>query len=231
MKKNIIIAASILTIIAVGGYGTYALTQNKSKSTTATNSMADDMSGMDMSGSNSMSSMIEPDQSSADYKNFMQLKGEDYDRMFLSNMIAHHQGAIDMAKLAQKSAKHNELKTLADSIISSQSGEVTNMTSWQKTWGYPASSGDMMMDHSAMGMMDDMAMMTQKLEGLSGDTFDKKFLELMIQHHQSALNMAAPGMTNASHQEVKDLVKSIIDAQTSEIKQMQQWQKDWGYSS
>lgn len=230
MKKLIIGSAALLLVVGIG-YGGYTYTQSTKKNTKATNSMSSDMGGMDMSGDNSMSDMIEPDQSSADYKNFMQYKGDDYDRMFLSNMIAHHQGAVDMAKLAQTSAKHTELKTLAASIISSQTGEITNMTAWQKNWGYPASSGSMMMDHSSMGMMDDMAMMTQKLDGLSGDAFDKKFLELMIQHHQSALNMAAPGMTNASHQEVKDLVQSIIDAQTSEIKQMKQWQKDWGYSS
>ena len=31
---------------------------------------------------------------------FAQYHGEDYDRQFLANMIEHHDGAIDMAKLA-----------------------------------------------------------------------------------------------------------------------------------
>jgi uncharacterized protein (DUF305 family) len=30
---------------------------------------------------------------------------------------------------------------------------------------------------------------------------------------------------------VKDLTKAIVTAQTKEIKQMKQWQKDWGYES
>src|SRR6266568_687783 len=43
--------------------------------------------------------------------------------VFLSQMIPHHQGAIDMAKLVPDRAAHQELKDLATSIISSQSAE------------------------------------------------------------------------------------------------------------
>ncbi|OYX52854.1 hypothetical protein B7Y92_04595, partial [Candidatus Saccharibacteria bacterium 32-50-13] len=36
---------------------------------------------------------------------------------------------------------------------------------------------------------------------------------------------------NAQHQELKDLTKAVVSAQTQEIKQMKQWQKDWGYEN
>ena len=70
--------------------------------------------------------------------------------------------------------------------------------------------------------------MMDELRGKTGDEFDKAFLEQMIMHHQGALNMAAPGQANAKHQEIKDLTKAVVDAQTKEIKQMQAWQKEWG---
>jgi uncharacterized protein (DUF305 family) len=156
--------------------------------------------------------------------------GEDYDRYFIANMIAHHQGAIDMAKLGQVNAGRQEIKDMSADIVAAQEKEVTDMTAWQQKWGYPSSSGEMMMDHSAMGMMDDMASMTDALKGLSGTAFDKKFIELMIEHHQSAIDMAKPGEKNAYHQEVKDLTRAIIEAQSGEIAQMKQWQKDWGFT-
>lgn len=62
--------------------------------------------------------------------------GDDFDKTFLSGMIAHHQGAIDMAKLAQKNAKHQEIKKMADDIMSAQSKEIDQMQTWQTTWGY-----------------------------------------------------------------------------------------------
>jgi uncharacterized protein (DUF305 family) len=171
------------------------------------------------------------DKSSDTYKQYAAMTGETYDRNFIANMIAHHQGAVDMAKLALTNAKHQELKDMANNIISAQEKEISEMTSWQKEWGYPSTSADNMMDHSAMGMMDNMAGMTAELEGKTGDDFDKAFIEQMILHHQSAIDMAAPGEQNASRQEVKDLTKAIVSAQTKEIQQMKQWQQEWGYDS
>lgn len=87
-----------------------------------------------------------------------------------------------------------------------------------------------MADHSSMGMMDSDAGMMNDLNGKTGDEFDKAFLTQMILHHQSAIDMASKGVTNAYRQEVKDLTKGIIYTQTKEILQMRQWQKDWNYT-
>lgn len=178
-----------------------------------------------------LSEMAQVDTTSDTYKQYAAMTGETYDRNFIANMIAHHQGAVTMAQLALTNAKHQELKDMANDIISAQSGEISQMKSWQQAWGYPSSSSDNMMDHSAMGMMDEMSGMENELKGKTGDEFDKAFIEQMIMHHQGALDMAAPGEKNAEHQEVKDLTKAIVTAQTKEIKQMKQWQKDWGYES
>lgn len=62
--------------------------------------------------------------------------GDAFDRAFLDMMIPHHQGAVDMAELAQKHAKHQEIKTLANNIVISQLKEISDMYQWQKAWGY-----------------------------------------------------------------------------------------------
>lgn len=62
--------------------------------------------------------------------------GEAFDRSFLGSMIVHHQGAIEMAKLAQKYALHAELKTLAGEIIEAQTREIIQMRAWREAWGY-----------------------------------------------------------------------------------------------
>jgi len=61
--------------------------------------------------------------------------GNDFDKTFLSGMIEHHQGAIDMAKLAQQSAGHDQIKKMADDIITAQEKEITEMKQWQSDWG------------------------------------------------------------------------------------------------
>ena len=176
-------------------------------------------------------STVQADTNSTTYKMYAAMTGETYDRNFIANMIAHHQGAVDMAKLALANAKHQELKDMANDIVTAQEKEISDMLAWQKAWGYPSTSAEDMQDHSAMGMMDDMAGMTAQLDGKSGDDFDRAFLEQMILHHQSAIDMAAPGEKNASRQEVKDLAEAIVKAQSKEIAQMQTWQKEWGYKN
>lgn len=62
--------------------------------------------------------------------------GDEFDRNFISLMIEHHQGAIDMANLAKQNAEHQEIKDLADDIISAQTKEIELMRQWQMSWGY-----------------------------------------------------------------------------------------------
>ena len=61
-------------------------------------------------------------------------KGAEFDRLFLSMMAEHHQGAVDMAKLVDGRAEHAELKTLAEIIIKAQTQEIAQMKAWQKSW-------------------------------------------------------------------------------------------------
>lgn len=80
--------------------------------------------------------------------------------------------------------------------------------------------------HGGMSMVD----MAEQLKGKSGDEFDKAFIEMMIVHHEGAIDMAKLIPSSAKHTELKILGEAIIDAQTREITSMKQWQQDWGYS-
>lgn len=60
--------------------------------------------------------------------------GDEFDQAFLAEMIVHHEGAVDMANLALTNAKHQEIKTLANAIISAQNTEIASMKGWLKTW-------------------------------------------------------------------------------------------------
>ena len=54
--------------------------------------------------------------------------------VFMSDMIPHHQSAIDMAGLAADRAAHQEVKDLAKSITASQSAEIEQMNGWLSSW-------------------------------------------------------------------------------------------------
>jgi uncharacterized protein (DUF305 family) len=62
------------------------------------------------------------------------LSPEQLDETFMDAMIAHHQGAIEMAALADERAAHQEVKDLAASIISTQTAEIATMRGWLAEW-------------------------------------------------------------------------------------------------
>ncbi|MBP6038313.1 MAG: DUF305 domain-containing protein [Candidatus Saccharimonas sp.] len=169
-------------------------------------------------------------QTSSMYAN---MTGDQFDKAYLTDMIAHHQGALNMASQARELATKAEIRTLADAILSSQSTEVQQMLDWQQAWNYTATdssnphAGHMMESSGSMG--DDMANMEAKLNGLSGEAYDKEFLKQMILHHQQAVDMSKYADTNAKHQEVKDLAQAVITAQEKEIADMKSWQQKWGF--
>ena len=68
-------------------------------------------------------------------------RGDEYDKAFIGEMIAHHQSAVDMAKLSASNAKHEEIKRLSNEIVSSQEKEITQMKQWQKDWGHSSDGG------------------------------------------------------------------------------------------
>ena len=52
----------------------------------------------------------------------------------------------------------------------------------------------------------------------------------MIPHHQGAIDMARY-LTGAEHEELRKLGEEIIKTQSAEIATMEQWRKDWGYTT
>lgn len=63
-------------------------------------------------------------------------KGDEFDQAFIAEMTTHHKGAIEMAKLADSNAKHQEIKQLSKDIVTAQEKEISQMKQWQMDWGY-----------------------------------------------------------------------------------------------
>lgn len=61
-------------------------------------------------------------------------KDENFDKQFLTMMIAHHQQAVNMSNLVATKTQRPELNTLAQAIIKAQTMEIDQMMGWQKAW-------------------------------------------------------------------------------------------------
>ena len=65
--------------------------------------------------------------SQADMDALKNANGAEAARLFLTGMIAHHQGAITMAKDELANGQNPEAKQLAQDIIDAQQAEITTM--------------------------------------------------------------------------------------------------------
>ena len=150
----------------------------------------------------------------------------DADVTFAQEMIAHHEQAIEMADMGVSQASDPEVKQLAEDIQAAQGPEIDQMTSWLESWGEDVSSDGMEgMDHGDMGgdmpgMMtdDDMA----ELKGATGAEFDQMFLEMMIEHHEGAVDMAKTEQANGENPDAVALAEKIVADQEAEIAKMQE---------
>ena len=78
--------------------------------------------------------------------------------------------------------------------------------------------------HNPNGKVDPM---NASLESLQGERFEQSFLQQMIQHHRSALEMAKLASDHTKRPELRELGDKIITAQQQEIDQMTKWLADW----
>jgi uncharacterized protein (DUF305 family) len=134
--------------------------------------------------------------------------------MFAQMMIPHHEQAISMSETALKKSRNQEILKLSRQIKSLQNSETSQLTYWLK-----ATDSSMTMDHD----MQMSGMLTTKelasLKRLTGTQFDRTFLQLMIKHHQGAIEMLDL-ISDSTNAEAKALAKAIKSAQSKEIASM-----------
>ncbi|MDQ2790809.1 MAG: DUF305 domain-containing protein [Pseudonocardiales bacterium] len=148
------------------------------------------------------------------------------DVAFAQQMIPHHRQVIAMAGLAPTRAASPKVKDLATQIKNDQGAEIATMTSWLQGWHAPPAK-DEPGGGSAMGGMDRAARIgmvsnqqMSQLVNSSGTAFDRLFLQLMIGHHQGAVQMATTELATGRNPDAKNLATSIQRGQTAQIATM-----------
>ncbi|WP_432481214.1 CopM family metallochaperone [Moraxella sp. ZY200743] len=140
------------------------------------------------------------------------------DTAFVAGMIPHHEGAVAMAQIQLKYGKDDELRKLAQAIIDGQQAEIDIMQSWLKdNASLTSDDSSHIQDYEQLSGHDEM------MNGIMDENPDIAFVKGMIPHHQSAIEMADIELKYGKDANIKALATQIKNAQTPEIKQMQDW--------
>ncbi|QIN81001.1 DUF305 domain-containing protein (plasmid) [Rubrobacter marinus] len=150
------------------------------------------------------------------------VNGEYSDERFIDMMAAHHAMAIEMAKVGRKNAEHEEVKQLAEGIISEQQGQIEELSSiMEREFGSPEVADTMNPQDSSMYAM----LMPDQLAGQR--PFDKAFIDSNAPHHAAGVEMAGVALMQSENAEIRRLARSIVDAQSRELGQMIGWRQQW----
>ena len=149
--------------------------------------------------------------------------GEYSDERFVDAMAPHHQGAVDMARVALVNAEHPEIQQLAENVVSSQEAEIEELRSIrEEQFGSPEIPTEMSPEEmEMMGTMEDPGELENQ------EPFDRAFIDAMIPHHESAIEMAEVASEETDNSRIRDLTRRIIEAQEGEIEQMTAWREEW----
>lgn len=161
----------------------------------------------------------------------------DADVAFATDMIPHHAQALMMVDMVQGRTLDPDFQALTKAIREAQAPEIELMADWLQEWGeeVPATDRDHVNAEDDMGHMDHMddsddsdhdmpgMMSGDDLDALGAagdDTFEDMWLQMMIEHHEGAIEMARTELEQGQYQPTLDLARRIISAQQAEIETM-----------
>jgi uncharacterized protein (DUF305 family) len=229
-RPAFVIAAALL-LVSCGGAGAGSPQQGENGGSQG--SRGDDASGMqgmdhgemqgEGGGMSGMEGMDHGSMGSGGMARQMVMEDGRYsDRAFIDAMVPHHQGAVEMAEVALENAEHQEIRDLAEDIVSAQEAEIEELKSIKREQ-FGTSRVPMQMGSAEMKMMG----MTDPQELANKEPFDKAFIDAMIPHHESAIEMAQVAYRQSDNPKIRTLAEDIVEAQTREITQLEGWRQQW----
>src|SRR5512139_2831488 len=152
---------------------------------------------------------------------------------FTSDMIQHHAQALEMVDLTLGRELDPEVADLADQIRAAQAPEIEKMVDWLEDWDQPVpeTSRDhanahaqehgesVEMDTDMPGMMNAEEMAA--LEKAPDQEFQDMWLEMMIEHHEGAVEMAEAETEDGENAKAVSLAEDVISTQEKEISTME----------
>ena len=63
--------------------------------------------------------------------------------------------------------------------------------------------------------------------GASDENYEKRFINMMIPHHEGAIKMAEHVLQHSNRDELKEMARKMIDSQQQEIDQLKQLRNEW----
>lgn len=159
----------------------------------------------------------------------------DADAAFASDLVQHDALALVLVDLTRGTEVSPDLAAVAEDILTTEALEIETLVGWLDAWDLPepATIRDHVNAHATErgedpgevpggdlpGMPDhaDLA----ELEALDGEAFERRWLELMIAHHEGAIRIAEAEAEDGLFDRAVDLAEQTAATNRSQLERMQ----------
>lgn len=117
-----------------------------------------------------------------------------FDLRYLNAMIAHHRGAMLLAEQLGNSTSRPEMKTLSQNILNDEPKAIAELYTWKKDWYGDTKS---VQDPIVANL------------GPAGETFDLRFLNAIIAHHEAGIVMTQETRMKSSRAQILDNANAV----------------------
>jgi uncharacterized protein (DUF305 family) len=150
----------------------------------------------------------------------------DPDVDFANMMIPHHQGSVDMVNILFKYGKHDEALEIGRGVLEADQASIDRLEQFLESHGEPEPQAEMdFMNEMNMVMMK-MGEVMKAMHYTSDPDYD--FAEMMIHHHQGAIDMSRVLLKYGLTDTVRQEAQMIIDHQEEEIIELARFRNEHG---
>ena len=136
----------------------------------------------------------------------------DVDELFVAEMIPHHHLGMELIDQATRRVDDTRVRRLVFEMSTYHQSELDQLHDWAAEWNVSAAT-------DFPGRID--AVRLAELAALSGADYDRRWLELMIEHHEGALDIAQRQIDRGSVDASIDMATAVRDVQTKDIEEME----------
>lgn len=199
MKRIVAIVIAIIVIFGTG-YGVYVSLQNTQAKPKTTASQKDETAP----------------------------RTEEAEAKYIANMLAQIQDVQTMLGMATAKAKHSELRGLAGSYMATTESEADVLNGWKTKWSYESTEADAnRLPRYISGA--EYTSMKQRLGEVTGDDFDKLFLEYLRVQLLADTQQSYTVEGKAAHPEVEEFADSVRNKRLQISTEQSEWPEQWGY--
>lgn len=223
MKKQFLLISLIALIAGLGGCQNQTKTESQSDTTTTTvpSDMGDthkDTAMHQQSGIfNTMNTMM---------KDMHQLKMTgNIDHDLAAMLREHHQGAIDMARFEIDSGKNEQMKAMAQRILSSQTKDLSELEPILARYqnGVKNYDPDEKNEGPGLAMDKNMQQMMEGMEPKSYASVDHEFAAMMKKHHMDGISMSESVVMFSKDAGFKGMMQRSVQEQKKDLTELDQW--------